>query len=657
MTNRIYDTPLSVDSANPAITLTDAGNTIIDNDIKNTVGIALQATGRQSILIGAARSVIGNLDALDLKGASNSVYNEGVIKSESGAGIRFSGGGTNLVTNKGTITANSDKAIIGGSGADTVINTGTIEFAPSATGTTLIDLGDGADFYDGIKGTVTRGLIKLGGGDDTAYGGTGDESFSGGTGINYIDGGEGNDTINYSDAEAGVDVNLGGERGANSDTLLNIENVLGSKLDDKIVGSSVNNTLEGGEGNDTLEGGGGDDRLDGGEGNNTVRYSSSIGARVDLSRSGPQDRTGYGADTLVRINNIEGGSGDDDFTGNAAGNRLTGNGGNDTLTGGGGNDMLEGGSGQDMAVFSGASTDYTRTDGPNGTVTFTDKQVERDGTDTLKDIRLVKFSDKIIALTNSNPSDVSLTSPFVFEDKAVNSVLGMLDGSDPDGDALTYSLVSSPGGFFGLNGSGTGLVLLKALDYETATQHSITIKAEDKYGGVLTETFTITVRNVLETTPLVRYGTSKGEQLVGESGNDQLFGLSGNDQLFGQDGNDRLVGGAGNDTLDGGMGKDIFVFDQKPNVRSNLDYIQNFNPTDDTIHLSRKFFTKLSKGTLSSKAFVTGNQFKDKDDRILYYKEGGALFYDPDGSGSAKAIQFANLAKGLKISHNDFFVF
>ncbi len=105
------------------------------------------------------------------------------------------------------------------------------------------------------------------------------------------------------------------------------------------------------------------------------------------------------------------------------------------------------------------------------------------------------------------------------------------------------------------------------------------------------------------------------------------------------------------------MGKDIFVFDQKPNVRSNLDYIQNFNPTDDTIHLSRKFFTKLSKGTLSSKAFVTGNQFKDKDDRILYYKEGGALFYDPDGSGSAKAIQFANLAKGLKISHKDFFVF
>jgi Ca2+-binding RTX toxin-like protein len=182
------------------------------------------------------------------------------------------------------------------------------------------------------------------------------------------------------------------------------------------------------------------------------------------------------------------------------------------------------------------------------------------------------------------------------------------------------------------------------------------IQAEDKYGGVFTKTFTITVHNVVETTPLVRYGTSKGEQVVGESGNDRLFGLSGNDQLFGQLGNDTLSGGKGNDTLVGGAGKDVFVFDQKPNVKSNLDYIQDFAPKDDTIHLSRKFFTKLSKGALSSKAFVTGNQFKDEDDRILYYKQGGGLFYDPDGSGSAKAIQFANLAKGLKISHKDFFV-
>ncbi|MCC2654498.1 MAG: hypothetical protein K0Q60_4664, partial [Microvirga sp.] len=365
---------------------------------------------------------------------------------------------------------------------------------------------------------------------------------------------------------------------------------------------------------------------------------------------------GYGRDTLLDIDNLEGGSGADTFIGNGENNRLVGNAGNDTLTGGGGNDTLDGGSGQDMAVFSGASGEYTITRVDQTTVTIADKNQNRDGTDTLKDVRLVKFSDKIIALTNNSPTNVFLTSTSAFEDKAVGAVVGSLAGSDPDGDALTFSLASNPGGFFGLNSSGTGLVLLKALDHETAAQHTIMIQAEDKYGGVFTKTFTITVHNVVETTPLVRYGTSKGEQLVGESGNDRLFGLSGNDQLFGQLGNDTLSGGKGNDTLVGGAGKDVFVFDQKPNVKSNLDYIQDFAPKDDTIHLSRKFFTKLSKGALSSKAFVTGNQFKDEDDRILYYKQGGGLFYDPDGSGSAKAIQFANLAKGLKISHKDFFV-
>jgi serralysin len=172
-------------------------------------------------------------------------------------------------------------------------------------------------------------------------------------------------------------------------------------------------------------------------------------------------------------------------------------------------------------VFSGASSDYDRVQNADGSYTITHARgTKTDGTDTLKDVRLVKFSDKTIALTNGNPTDIFLTSTSISEDKAVGTALGSLDGTDPDGDDLTYSFLSNPGGVFGFNSSGTGIVLVKALDYETAAQHTITIKAEDEYGGVFTETFTINVRNVVETTPLVRYGTAKGEQLVGESGND-----------------------------------------------------------------------------------------------------------------------------------------
>jgi Ca2+-binding RTX toxin-like protein len=635
MTNRIYDAPVSIAADAPAITLTDAGNVLVTSEIKNTVGTAIQATGAQSILIGTAGSVIGRINALDLQGASNSVYNQG------------------------TITAGSGKAIIGGSGADTIINTGTINFAPSATGTVLIDLGDGADFYDGIKGTATGGLIKLGAGNDTAFGGAQAEIFSGGSGHNSIDGGGGIDTVEYADATVGVSINLGGESaqwGGNSDTLVNIESVIGSDHNDTIVGSSGNNTLEGGKGDDTLEGGSGDDTLDGGDGNNTARYSSFLDARVDLSISGPQERTGYGRDTLIDIVNLEGGSGDDTFIGNGENNRLVGNSGDDTLTGGKGNDTLDGGSGQDMAIFSGARAHYTITTKSDGSVeVFDSRGAQGDGVDILKDIRLVKFADQTVALNNRAPSNITLTTTSVAEDTAVGTTIASLRSSDPDGDSLTYTLVDAAGGPFGLN--GTDLVLRNALDFETSSSHAIAVRVQDAYGGLFTKTLTLNVRNVLETIPLVKRGTSKDEQVVGESGNDKLYGLSGSDQIFGQDGNDTLYGGAGNDVLDGGNGKDVFVFDLKPTARTNLDHMQNFVAKDDTIHLSKKIFSKLAKkGVLSKDAFVIGDRVHDKEDRIIYYKKGGGLFYDPDGTGKAKAVQFASIDKNLGITHKDFWV-
>jgi Ca2+-binding RTX toxin-like protein len=449
---------------------------------------------------------------------------------------------------------------------------------------------------------------------------------------------------------------IGGGQGF--DTLIEIENATGGTGNDTLVGSTGSNTLRGGDGDDTLDGGTGNDRLEGGNGTNTARYSGFSAATVDLSKTVAQDTGGYGSDTLIGIANLEGGSGSDTFTGNDANNRLTGNGGNDTLQGGKGNDELDGGAGQDTAVFSGARADYTIAQ--NGdTFTIADAQgAQRDGTDTLKDVRLVKFSDQTIALTNGNPSNITLSqTTLVFENKAVGETVGNLSGSDPDGDPLTYSLASNPDGLFGLDSTGKKLVLVKALDYEKATQHTISVTANDAYGGTFTKAFTISVFNVTEPTPLTRSGTAAADRLTGESGNDRLSGLEGNDTLFGEIGADTLIGGAGNDTLVGADGSDAFVFDKKPSVKSNLDYIQDFVPKDDVIHLSKSVFSKISKGgTLSKKAFVVGDHFKDKDARILYLKKQGALFYDPDGSGSKKAIQFANISKDLKITYKDFFV-
>lgn len=84
----------------------------------------------------------------------------------------------------------------------------------------------------------------------------GDDLFEAGQGTNYIDGGTGFDTISYkSSTEAvTVDLSLSAAQAVNStttDTLVSIENVIGSDFNDKITGNSQDNDLVGGKGNDT----------------------------------------------------------------------------------------------------------------------------------------------------------------------------------------------------------------------------------------------------------------------------------------------------------------------------------------------------------------------------------------------------------------------
>ncbi|MEE1610885.1 M10 family metallopeptidase C-terminal domain-containing protein [Microvirga sp. CF3016] len=733
MANHVYETigDLPAAGAEALIQLsdTDEGNTIIDMALEAASGTVFQASGKQRVTVGSNGSVRGDIFGLHLKDIESSVLNNGVIGQiatpqsdfTTDVAIRFSGAGLGSVTNfqtiKGAIgieivsTSTMAKlellnsgtiettgvAVVGGKGGDRIVNTGALKTTAATNEAAVVDLGAGDDLYDGRSGLVV-GLIALGDDNDIAYGGIGSEIFSGGKGSNVIDGGGGDDTfligdgsdtingaggtdtVDYSSVTwtstppGGFTINLtSGSAFGNgySDTLSNIEHVIGSDRADTITGNFLANSIKGGDGDDTLDGGSADDTLDGGNGNNTVKFSGSTAVIVDLSIVQPQ-ATGYGSDKLINIQNLEGGSGGDRLTGDQQANRLDGNSGtdtllgkegadtlqgesgDDTLEGGAGNDTLDGGSGTDTAVFSGPRARYSIVTTPEG-ITITDT-AGQDGVDLLKDVRFAKFGGQTVALINGNPTSISPSSASVSESAAIGATVATFFGSDPDGDSLTYSLVSDAGGLFGI--SDGKLTVRNALNYESATQHTVTVKASDGWGGEFVKTLTITVRNnATETTPIIKSGTIGNDQLVGESGNDRLSGLEGNDTLFGEIGADTLIGGAGNDTLIGGDGSDIFVFDKKPSAKSNLDYVQDFVPKDDVIHLSKSAFSKISKGgTLSKKAFVVGDHFKDKDDRILYLKSAGALFYDPDGSGSAKAVQFATITRKLAISHKDFFI-
>jgi len=115
---------------------------------------------------------------------------------------------------------------------------------------------------------------------------------------------------------------------------------------DLLNGREGNDTLDGGAGNDSLSGGMGNDLLDGGDGSDRVYYTGITAATVNLSQTTAQI-TGHGTDTILNVEHISSGSGNDRLTGNALGNSMSAGEGNDTLDGGAGNDWLYGGAGND----------------------------------------------------------------------------------------------------------------------------------------------------------------------------------------------------------------------------------------------------------------------------------------------------------------------
>jgi len=105
--------------------------------------------------------------------------------------------------------------------------------------------------------------IVGGKGDDNIVGNAQDTFFYGGTGADFIDGGAGIDTAGYQYSEQAVTLDLtnlvfqGGD--AEGDTLVGIENLIGSAFADVLVGSSLDNRLTLGAGSDRVSGGGGSD--------------------------------------------------------------------------------------------------------------------------------------------------------------------------------------------------------------------------------------------------------------------------------------------------------------------------------------------------------------------------------------------------------------
>ncbi|WP_114945403.1 hypothetical protein [Microvirga calopogonii] len=257
------------------------------------------------------------------------------------------------------------------------------------------------------------------------------------------------------------------------------------------------------------------------------------------------------------------------------------------------------------------------------------------------------------------PTSLSLSGT-IKENAAAGLVAGSLSATaaDPtEAGIFTYTLVDAAGAatahpLFEIVGNTVRVKAGGALDFETATAHTLRVKVADAFGGSYIQDVTVTVTNVLETTPFRKTGTPGNDSLRGELGNDTLTGLAGDDILGGDLGKDRILTGTG---------KDIVVFDTKPG-KTNRDTITDFDPKKDSIHLDNAIFTKLGKkGSVSapaklSKGFFALGAAHDKNDYVVYDKKTGVLSYDKDGSGAAKAVEIAVFSNKPALTAADFFV-
>jgi Ca2+-binding RTX toxin-like protein len=309
--------------------------------------------------LGDADTIIGGLGNDSLFGGDGN----DTIHIGEGDDITADGGNNDdtfvVAANGGTIGS-----IIGGLGFDTVDATAlaTNWFVSGASGVEQWLLSEGNETFTAtgadeiFHGNGGDDVIDGGGGADDIFGGTGNDALTGnigddeidggddndlitpGAGNDDVDGGDGFDTIYFTGATIAVEVSLkaGTATGEGTDTIDNVEAVVGSAFNDKLIGSNAANNLVGGLGNDQMDGGKGDDWL---------YYQTAGNITVNLATG--KASGAEGKDKLKNIENVVAFSGADKLTGDNKSNQLFGDLGNDKLDGGEGDDFVFGEEGND----------------------------------------------------------------------------------------------------------------------------------------------------------------------------------------------------------------------------------------------------------------------------------------------------------------------
>lgn len=245
----------------------------------------LTADQLQSVLVRQANAETSDTSTYTYYSARGGNGNDTVLGSESTDNITGGDGVDQLFGEGGNDNIRGDGGndiIYGGAGHDSMYGGLGDDLIVGEAGNDVLYGGDYLAGGDGGSDTLDAGS-----GNDKLYGGIGDDYLIGGLGNDTLDGGSDFDVADYSYSSVGVTVNLatGIATGASSDsdTITNIEAIIGSNYNDMLIGNAFDNELLGGAGNDLLAAGAGSDHYYMGDGSGEdIILETDADAGIDI---------------------------------------------------------------------------------------------------------------------------------------------------------------------------------------------------------------------------------------------------------------------------------------------------------------------------------------------------------------------------------------
>ncbi|RMG85926.1 MAG: hypothetical protein D6712_08640, partial [Chloroflexi bacterium] len=400
-----------------------------------------------------------------------------------------------------------------------------------------------------------------------------------------VNGNGGGDLIDYTSYTTDVVINLLPSSGLATNItggVQGIDNASTGSGNDTLTGNSANNTLNGGPGIDTA------DYKDTPNGIN-VNLNTGIATGIDI-----------GTDTLISIENVIGGFGDDTIIGDANDNRLTGGPGADYIDAGGGNDTLD---------------EFWALINPDWTLTFGDP-------------------DLFI--------DLNITTPYV-----TNGTAGSVNNTET---ILNFENVRGGNGNDTIYGDNNDNIITGGLGNDVLEGRGGTDTLDESWSPY--DLFIDLPNQIM--TGIGNDTISGFENAYSGSGNDILIGTAGNNVLGAGTGTNTVTGGGGVDTIDESNVTEGLTFDLANNTitgpTTNTTLIGNFQSFlsgdgDDTFIFADGF-------TISG--IIDGGRGNDTLDYSAYTT--GITVNLLTGTATGVGGGISNIESAIGGSGNDMFV-